>query len=320
MKKFFLLTFILLIQFVCLSKNIYKKYSEEIQISEKYIIENKLDSALDNYLIVLKKYNYPYAKQLIQAAYISCYVGSKPKLLFLITKAIERGMTKNEYNFIVKVWNDNNNYLLDNNLFIEKRTIFLNQLNKLKMGEYAKLDLRRKAIRSKIMKTNELRFEYFTEMKQLRNQYIKLVNIYGYINDKETGRRLSYKQVRKVKKDNSKAFYICLKKDTLFDEVPFLKFNHKDSKAIWLSMDVGSWFLTHYITMDNITQLDTSLFKVIEKGVNDLKLPPYLLINMKESTRLIENDFGLTYYSRTLLETRMNYYERYNLIERVKKT
>jgi len=322
MNKLFFITFILLIQFDSFSSTTYKKYSEEIQVSEKYIIENKLDSALNNYLKVLKKYNYPYAKQLIQASYISCYVGDKSKLIFLITKAIERGMTKNEYDFIVKVWNYNNNDRLNFNLFIEKRSIYLKKLNKLKMGEYIKLDLRRKAIRSKIMKTSELRSEYYTEMKQLRDQYVRLINIYGYINDKETGRKLSYKQVRKPGKDNAKIFFIPLNQtgfcDSIFSQ-KYIKFNSQDPKAIWLSSDVGSWFLTHYINRSDINKLDTFLYKEVKSGVNELKLPVYLLINMKESTRLIENDFALTYYSRTLLESRMNYFERYNVPDKIKK-
>lgn len=292
----------------------YKEYSEEIQISEKYLIENKLDLALTNYLSVLKKYDYPYVKEILQATYISCYVGDKSTFELLLVEATKKGMSNGEYDFLKKTWNEQNTSSFDENVYYQNRKTYLEQLNTEKMSEYVKLDFYVNIIQKKLRGTKEEQYEYFQQMNLLRNRYLELIEIYGYPTDQETGRKFERKLAGKLGTNNTKFLFVGFKNgymDSIFGGKA-VQFSTTAKNAVWSSLDVGAWFLTHYVPK-NVNMLDSTLFYFVEKGVNQLKMSPYLLINMLESTRLPQNDFALTYYSRMWLDLQMNYHAKYNM-------
>lgn len=293
----------------------YAEYSSEIQKSEHFIIENKLDSALFNYLIVLKKYDYPYAKEIMQAAYISCYVHDKNSFSHLLKKAFQNGMTIPEYNSLIETWNTLNNELFDDNSnHLELRRIYLDLLNKEKMSEYVKLDFTLMKIQKKLRGSENDQNQYYNQMTLLRNQYLRLIEKYGYTNDKETGRKFKRKIVRCHKKNSQNHFYYKFKNgpsDSLFEN-RCVKFEINNN-SIWNSINMGAWFLTHYVTPNDLNQLDSTIFSAIEIGVNKLEASPYLLVNLMESTRLKQNEFALTYYSRLWLSLKMSFYSKYNI-------
>lgn len=297
----------------------FREYALELQKGENYFIENKPDAALHIYLEVLKKYNYPYAREIIQAAYIASSVGNKTAFELLITEATKKGLSPAEYQSLINRWQFYNTEKFEKDIYSENRKAYLHQLNRNKMAEYAKLDKHKNKMYRELMPDKQ--DEYLQQMNLLRNQYLVLINEYGYVNDAETGRKFQSKLVNKMKKDNNQFFFASFKANSYlgdFYKEKAIRFDHRTNFAIWSSLDVGAWFLSHYIHSENVNLIDSTLFLAIENGVNELKVSPYLLINMLESTRLLENDFAFTYYSRVLLSIRMNEYERYNLPEEQK--
>lgn len=313
----FMRTFLLLIFLTFLSHTStagFREYALELQKGEDYIIENKLDEALQTYLNVLKKYDYPYAKEIIQGAYIACCTGNKTAFELLITEATKKGLSPAEYKALMSRWQLYTAEKFARDIYSDNRKTYLNQLNRNKMAEYAKLDKHKNKLYKELMPRNLQ--EYLQQMNLLRDQYLVLINEYGYVNDAETGRKFQSRLVHRMQKDNNTFFYTSFKDNFYLREIydgKAIRFNHQTDLAVFSSLDVGSWFLTHYIHSENINLIDSTLFLSIEKGVNELKVIPYLLINILESTRLLENDFAFTYYSPVLLSIRMNEYQKYNL-------
>lgn len=297
----------------------YKEYTSRLSEAEQLFIKRKFDPALKIYMDVLKDYDYPYAKEVIQAVYISCFANDSKAFKFLIKEAIKCGLTKLEYNSLLEVWHLNNSELMNEDMFSSNRDLYLRSLKREKMTEYVKLDFERKSVELLLLrsrKSDKNLLNYYSVMNTNRNRYLELIDLFGYPNDKETGRKFSNKIVKKVGNQTNSVLFCTFNRSNFLDTKylgKIVKFEENKSKAIWSSNDPGAWFLTHYINSSNINELDTVFYKKIKEGVEALKTSPYLLINMLESTRLLENDLALTYYSNVWLSKRMSYSAKYNL-------
>lgn len=294
----------------------YREFSSGIRLAEKDFIAQNYQESLKKYLSTLEKYDYPYVKETMQAAYVACCAKDKDHFTKLIEKAANLGLNEEEYNSLCLEWkktNPNQSVLID---FKSLRSDYLQKVNWDKITAFLKLDVYRSYITKNYPLTEYNHTDYYDQMNLLRNQYMQLVGIYGYVNDKDSGRRFETKAEKCNTKGLEKNKYLNLGNDPFMPEYfigKCLKVICESKTAIWSSSDPGAWFLSHYVNGDNLNQLDTTFFNLIQNGVDQLKASPYLLVNMLESTRLAENDLALTYYSRLWLGLKMSYSDKYRL-------
>lgn len=317
------ISFIITFVFQSISLASYTDYISEIRSAEKDFISSQYEESLNKYMITLQKFDYPYLKETLQAAFVACYAGKKELFIELITHATNLGLTEDEYESITKRWeilNKDNSFTFE---FQKFRSKYLNNLNWEKTTAYLKLDVYRTfVIKNYPLKKNN-HTEYYLQMNLLRDRYMELIPLYGYVNDKDTGRRFKINQVKCDKKVDNTYSHLDLEKDPFmlnFFKGKCIEVETESRMGVWSSLDPGAWFLSHYVNGKNINHLDTTFFETILKGMDSLKASPYLVVNMLESTRLLENDFALTYYSRVWLGVRMRYWDKYNLDDLQKKS
>lgn len=103
MFKKFLFSFVVLIS---TTWNMYGQMAEGyfsmLSQAEKYIVHDEYSKAISAYQMALEKYDYPFYRNIRQAAIVACLSEDTLRLIPLLKKCIERGMTKNELPFYVK--------------------------------------------------------------------------------------------------------------------------------------------------------------------------------------------------------------------------
>lgn len=294
----------------------YREFSSEIRLAQKEFIAKNYKESLGKYISTLEKFNYPYVKETMQAAYVASFVGDKVQFTNLLEQAINLGLNESEFNSLFTEWkklNPDQLILFD---FQKYRVAYLQKLNWDKTAAFYKLDVYRSYITKTYPLSESNHTAYYEQMNLLRDRYIKLVGIYGYVSDKDSGRRFETKVEKCKTKASEKSTCLNLSNDPFMPEYfkeKCLKVTSESKTSIWSSSDPGAWFLSHYINSENINQVDSTFFRLIQGGLDELKASPFLLVNMLESSRLLENDLALTYYSRVWLGLKMSYSDKYNM-------
>ena len=191
----------------------YTNYISEIRSAEKDFISEMYDQAINKYMVTLQKFDYPYLDETMQAAFVACYAGNKELFKELISHATNLGMTEREYASLIKKWeilNTDNSFTFE---FQKNRSDYLKKLNWEKTAAYLKLDVYRTYIIKNYPLKENNHTEYYVQMNLLRNRYLELIPLYGYVNDKDTGRRFKIKQEKCKKKEDDTYSFLNLEKD-----------------------------------------------------------------------------------------------------------
>jgi hypothetical protein len=74
----------------------YKEYALEIRKAERLFLEASYEASIEHYVKTLKKYDFPYLDETLQATYVSTYIGNIDRFTDLIEKCIDLGLTNYE--------------------------------------------------------------------------------------------------------------------------------------------------------------------------------------------------------------------------------
>jgi hypothetical protein len=295
-----------------------KIYNQLLRKAESYIIENKLDSAIIVYKNALTTYNFPFIKDIRQAAFISCLAKDKPNSILFIKEAILNGLPKVGYEGFVEEWKHKNPNDIDISINYDSlHNIYLKGINEDKLFAFLYLDKKRDDFINFFNLDRDVnkRQDYYDSMCVLRNKYIDLVNSIGFPAEREIGRFLRYSTKRIIKKS-----------DILFEKEFETKFiSPKRGKKMYvtelstsfITFKPSYWFLSHYVNPFNLSDIDEELFKIISVGFDSLKIDPYIIANILESTREPKNEFAMTYYSRLIISISNDCFKKYHLTPEV---
>lgn len=273
------------------------KYYNQINLAEQALIKGDLQKSVSIYHDVFQEFNYPFSRNIEQGFYVACYAKNKSVAELFLRKSILNGITRNQYAYYMNLWEKNN---VDSKLDLNYDSLRVESMKKIDttiLFKFLEIDAYREVLVNNLKDDSLSKVNYFSQMRSLRDNYIKLVHTYGYPSENIVGSFYNWKLIKRMKnKYNS----------NLVHKLPVANWSNTKYKYIVissptrhvLSLKPGSWFLTHYINPENHTVIDSTLFSILKSGFDSLKTDPLLIVNAMESTRELDNEFALSYYSQ----------------------
>ncbi len=288
----------------------YVDYFSNINLAKKFVINNSLDSALMTYDYILKKYNYPFYKNIKQAAILALYSEDTERLSFYLELAIKRGMNKTDFNYFVhskKCTHTIQNISLKYDSLYK---IYSNNIDYDLRYEFQALDAKDYFIHSYLYgySRDSLKDAFHNQHQpKLIEDYINLIKNKGYPNEKKIGISTNAKYILGNIDTTEKGNLIYISSDSILrynqTKTNFSIVNLYNPNFLIYSNYPGNWLLWHNAIN---REKDTIMQKIIIKGVMNLYLPPVFLTQMYENSHPDKimhfdsvQDYATTYNSYT---------------------
>lgn len=319
MNPYFLLFLIFYINGTVASSQTYaSKYYEQIMLAEQALIQGDLESSTSRYQNAFESFNYPFSKHIQQGLYVACYAKNKDIAELFLRKSVMNGISKDEFTYYNDLWIRNNSQPMEVN-YDSVRLVSMKQIDTTLLFEFLEIDAYRNVLLDNLDSNDSLsKVHYFSEMRTLRDNYIKLIQTYGYPEESKVGSSCDWKLVKRMKKKYRSCFVHELSVDK-WSETKYKYIVILDHGGRTIPFKPGNWFLTHYINPENPSVIDSVFFQVLKLGFDSLKIDPLIMVNALESTRELKNEFALTYYSRLwAYELKFDFSKKFALDEHVR--
>ena len=294
------------------------KYYKQINLAEKALIEGDLESSVSIYKNTFEKFNYPFSKHIQQGYYVACYAKNKSVAELFLRKSVMNGISKEKFKYYNDLWIRNNSQSIDLK-YDSIRIVAMKKIDTTLLFKFLEIDAYKNVLLENLDRNDSLsKVNYFSQMRVLRNNYIELVQSYGYPAENVVGSSCKWKLIKRMRNKY---------KSCLVHKLPVGKWSETKYKYIviidpaerTIPFKPGNWFLTHYINPEDHSVIDSAFFHILKLGFDSLKIDPLIPVNALESTRESSNEFALSYYSRLwAYKLNFDFSKKYALDENVR--